>query len=262
MKKKPIFPAWYNKFPAWEKTEIESHFEPENNQVNTSFLKQPVPLKKLFFRRSEGEPLEYILGHCHVDQLTLKTDPRALIPRAETETLTRRFADRVPDLPPGPLVDCGTGTGFIAGWLCQSTQRRVLATDAYLPAIKLAAENRELNGWNLKLVGADRLGPLHLKLAGIVANLPYVKSEEKLADSVEKYEPDLAVNLPPSGINFYLTFLRQSHTRLKKGGELWLEGTKQLFDELLEQSTDRLTWKNYTLRKDSFGRCRYLTFTR
>ncbi|HEX6491312.1 MAG TPA: hypothetical protein VF002_08045, partial [Gaiellaceae bacterium] len=44
----------------------------------------------LLERRARREPLAYILGHWGFRRLTLKTDPRALVPRPETEIVVER----------------------------------------------------------------------------------------------------------------------------------------------------------------------------
>ncbi|MGH9007104.1 MAG: hypothetical protein ACRDV6_05230, partial [Acidimicrobiales bacterium] len=44
-------------------------------------------VRELAERRGSGEPLQYVLGHWPFRQLDLLVDPRALIPRPETEWL-------------------------------------------------------------------------------------------------------------------------------------------------------------------------------
>lgn len=260
MKKKPIFPAWYNKYPAWEKEEIKAHYEPETETVTSPFISATLSPEELFNRRLEGEPLEYILGHCHVDQLTLKIDSRALIPRPETETLVRRFVDHARALPPGPVVDCGTGSGFIAGWLAENLERRVIATDLELDALELAAENKSMHGWAVDLVAANLLAGLELELAGIVANLPYVEDSENLTPAVAAYEPKTALFPREQPVEFYRRFLHQAYDRLKPGGELRLEGTEALFQPLVEELDKTYPDSQYDLREDNFDRIRFLIF--
>ena len=49
-------------------------------------------------RREQREPLAYILGEWGFRRLTLKTDPRALIPRPETEIVVERALDHIRDV--------------------------------------------------------------------------------------------------------------------------------------------------------------------
>ncbi len=47
-------------------------------------------LEPLLARREAREPLAYVLGEWGFRRLTLKTDPRALVPRPETEIVVER----------------------------------------------------------------------------------------------------------------------------------------------------------------------------
>ena len=49
-----------------------------------------VAARELVARRARREPLQYVLGEWGFRRLTLTVDPRALIPRPETEILVER----------------------------------------------------------------------------------------------------------------------------------------------------------------------------
>ncbi|HAB30448.1 MAG TPA: hypothetical protein DCE19_06995, partial [Gemmatimonadetes bacterium] len=49
--------------------------------------------KPLLRRRAGREPLQYIIGRTGFRELELKTDPRVLIPRPETEVLVQEVLD-------------------------------------------------------------------------------------------------------------------------------------------------------------------------
>jgi len=244
--------------PAWEQREVAVHYEPEHNQLNTSFLSAPIPLQEAINRRKQGEPLEYILRHCHIDRITLKTDSRALIPRPETETMVRRFVERLDMLPPGPIVDCGTGSGFMAGWLSTRTDREIVATDFQKEPLSLARENRERSGWSFSLVRADRLCPIR-SLAGAVINLPYVNSDsERLSTSVRDHEPHGALFPDEDLRSFYRELLHQVDEKLLTSGEVWLEGDEHLFEQLRTAGILKEISLKSSIFSDTYNRPRFL----
>lgn len=261
-RKRTARPRWLSDVPAWEHREVRRHLDPSTNCLRTDHRTGPIPLGQAHQRRREGEPLEYILGHVHVGPVTLRVDERALIPRPETETLVRRVAQRTDRLPPGPLVDCGTGTGFIAGWMEISTDRPVVAVDKYERPLSLAAENRALNDWTFPLVHGDRLGSIGGPVSGVVANLPYVLPDaEELNFYVREYEPSEAYRLTENPIEFYGILIRQARRCLAPHGELWLELDAGLLDRLVPDAVGS-GWKQPRIHEDLRTRPRFLQLIR
>ncbi|MCH7891661.1 MAG: peptide chain release factor N(5)-glutamine methyltransferase, partial [Gemmatimonadetes bacterium] len=118
--------------------------------------------KPLLRRRASREPLQYIIGRAAFRQLELKTDPRVLIPRPETEVLVQEVLDwasagagsvgrvwdggagRVGDGGAGRVWDMGTGTGAVALSLAaEGAWTKVVATDVSPEALSVAAHNAE-----------------------------------------------------------------------------------------------------------------------
>ena len=107
-------------------------------------------------RRVAGEPLQYVLGSWSFRSMEVLVDPRALIPRPETEQVVevaleelRRLGHSRPLSDPlgtetstQLVVDLGTGTGVIALSLALESGARVWATDLDPDALALASENR------------------------------------------------------------------------------------------------------------------------
>ena len=169
-------------------------------------------------RRAAGEPIAYIRGFKEWRSLRVLTDPRALIPRPETELLAdatmAEIAERLTrDTEPVVAWEVATGSGAIA--VAMAIRFRpalalgrlaLIASDASPEALELAAENLALHGVSrlVTLACADLLGPAGDSLPRpdvVAANLPYVASAE--VDSRQGslgYEPRIALDGGPDGL--------------------------------------------------------------
>ena len=182
-------------------------------------------------RLAEGEPLQYVLGEWDFRTLTLKCDPRALIPRPETEELVTRALARLKGAEMPFVVDVGTGTGAIILSLAREFKGPgvFLGTDVSPDAIALAQENAARCGLaeRVKLVIADGLddfdepGVVDL----IVSNPPYVCSAvcDTLDPRVRDHEPRLALDGGSEGLDFYDRYLGDALNILKPGGAILFE---------------------------------------
>ena len=65
--------------------------------------------RELVARRAAREPLAYVLGEWGFRRLTLRVDPRVLIPRPETEVLVERCLELIADRAEPAVLDIGTG---------------------------------------------------------------------------------------------------------------------------------------------------------
>jgi release factor glutamine methyltransferase len=143
-------------------------------------------------------PLQYLLGEWEFLGRTFRVDPRALIPRLETEGIVEAARAAAPAA--RALADLGTGSGILAVTLAlERPLSRVLAIDRSPAALALAVENARRHGVSgrVKAVASDWLSafaprPL-FDLA--VANPPYVPVAEAphLSKTVSDFEPPLAL---------------------------------------------------------------------
>ena len=154
-------------------------------------------VRELVARRARREPLQYVLGEWGFRRLTLAVDPRALIPRPETETLVERALARLAERRSPRVLDAGTGSGAVALAIAdEHPGARVTGIDVSPEALALAAENVARTGLRIELANHDFLtglppGPWD----AVVSNPPYVRRGElrELEPEVRDWEPRVAL---------------------------------------------------------------------
>jgi len=178
--------------------------------------------RELVARRATREPLAYVLGEWGFRRLTLRVDPRVLIPRPETEVLVERCLELIADLVEPAVIDIGVGSGAIALAIAdEHPGARVSGTDTSQDALAVAAENMARTGLPVDLVQ----GPVFAGLPGpfdlVVSNPPYVAHEDvaTLPPEVGEHEPRGA--LIESGATAAIA--RDALARLVPGGALAFE---------------------------------------
>jgi release factor glutamine methyltransferase len=207
-------------------------------------------------RRATGEPVAYIRGLKEFHGLAFSVDPRALIPRPETEGLVvagvaefrRRLAARPGEAGSGPdggggdpvrVADVGTGSGAIAVALAVEMRRRrvsmgrhvtIAATDVSPDALDLARENAvgHAAADGMRFIEADLLPPVlpddGAPFDVVVANLPYVRSDAidglPIAAS---FEPRSALDGGADGLDLIRALLSRLPEALAEDGVALLE---------------------------------------
>ncbi len=154
-------------------------------------------LERLVARRERREPLAYVLGEWGFRRLTLKVDPRVLVPRPETEVVVERCLALIRDIDEPRVLDIGTGSGAIAFAIADEHENaRVTGIDVSPDALEVAAENARNTGLIVDLVKWDLFdglpaGPWDL----VVSNPPYVRADEIdfLEPEVRDWEPRVAL---------------------------------------------------------------------
>lgn len=181
------------------------------------------PLRELVRRRGNGIPLQHLLGTVEFCGRTFKSDPRALIPRPETEQLVER-ALTYPA--PSSVLDVATGSGVIALTLAlERPDAAVTVTDISPEALCLAKENAALLGVErIVFHEADLMPPGDGNFDLITANLPYIPAGEIPSLSREvRNDPILALDGGPGGLDLIGRLAPLAIQRLNSGGRLLLE---------------------------------------
>lgn len=133
-------------------------------------------------------PEEYTDGSVLFCGQRFSVDPRALIPRFETEELVKYCTKLLGELPEIQyIVDIGTGSGIIPISLIKKVPRKlqVVATDMSPDALALAEDNATKLGCDITFLHGDLLLPVQSYFSDgipesllITANLPYVREIE------------------------------------------------------------------------------------
>jgi release factor glutamine methyltransferase len=223
--------------------------------------------KPLLRRRASREPLQYIVGRTGFRQLDLKTDPRALIPRPETEGLVQEVLDwaSTKEGSVGRVWDMGTGTGAVAFSLAaEGACTKIVATDVSPEALSVAADNAERcdPGGLVELREGSLFEPLAQgeSFDVIVSNPPYIADGEKeeLQPEVRNWEPPEALFAGEEGLDVIRELVAGAPERLSAGGLLALECG-------LGQAERVAAWVNATgafaevwIRTDLAGRPRFV----
>jgi release factor glutamine methyltransferase len=190
---------------------------------------QLAELRPLVKRRAAREPLQYIIGWTEFYGLKIKVDPRALIPRHETEELVELIVERL-DAPPKRILDLGTGSGALALALAfKYPEAVVTAVDQNAEALELAAENAEaleLSG-RIKFLEGSWFEPLaeRAQFDLIVSNPPYLtEGEMQTAEpEVVGHEPHSALVSGNDGLDDLRIIIGGAPKYLADGGLLAME---------------------------------------
>ena len=190
---------------------------------------QLTDLRSMVKRRASREPLQYIIGITEFYGLTLKVDPRALIPRHETEELIELIVERL-EAPPKRILDLGTGSGAIALALASRySDAEVTATDQSEEAITLAKENAiALNlSSRVTFIKGNWFEPLDegARFDLIVSNPPYLTEAEMQTAEPEviDHEPHSALASGQEGLDDLGLLFRSVSNHLAEGGVMALE---------------------------------------
>jgi release factor glutamine methyltransferase len=232
--------------------------------------------EELVRRRIRHEPVAYLVGYKPFFGLDITVDNRVLIPRPETEILLERVLAYTKKLAASGQVphiaDVGTGSGALAVALAVNLPEAcVYALDISDDALAVAEQNvwRYGVGEQVQLLPGYLLAPLRAPVHIIVANLPYIASQDlaKLPCEVREHEPIVALDGGPDGlavIRKLFDSLADPETRLQKlrpDGRIYLEigydqgpGTKALAEEALPGS-------RVEVLKDYAGRDRVVMVT-
>jgi release factor glutamine methyltransferase len=205
-------------------------------------LDQPLTEKEvsgyraLIRRRLQREPLQYITGIQEFWSIDFVVDPRALIPRPETELLVehalRLLKPAAESKSQGPkILDLGTGCGTLAVSLAKEIPTaQIWATDKSQGALELARLNAQRHSVSdrIQFKEGDLWEPLMnlgITFDIILSNPPYVASEayKELPPEVRDYEPRSALNGGDGGTYYIERIITEAPYFMKPKAWIMLE---------------------------------------
>ena len=209
--------------------------------------------RNLIIRRSNKEPIAYILKRKEFWSKDFIVNRDTLIPRPETELLSQSVID-IYKSKKISILDIGTGTGCILlSILGELKKSKGIGIDISKKAIDVAIANSKKHN----LSGRAKFYVRELneffgqKFDLIVSNPPYIKNCElkNLTDDIKKFEPKIALDGGNDGLDVIKKVIYKSKTILKKLGTLALEiGNKQHYK--VSQILEDQGFRNRILLKD------------
>jgi release factor glutamine methyltransferase len=178
-------------------------------------------------RCAAGEPLAYILGRRAFYDREFVVSPAVLIPRPETELLLEEALGNVRSRPQATVVDVGTGSGALAVTLAANCpQAQVYATDISPEALAIAQKNAAIHHAQVTFLQGSLLRPLidqSVQVDVVMANLPYIASDDVPALDVSRYEPLLALDGGADGLDLIRKLVNQIPAVCRPQGLVLLE---------------------------------------
>ena len=227
-------------------------------------------MRPLVKRLGNGEPLQYVLGHQDFYNLRLKIDPRALIPRPETEELVEWICTELGsesfDSSVAKLWDIGTGSGCIALAIKNAYPAlEVLSSDNSTDALALAKENAELIALDVNFFEHDftkllkATAPQQLDI--IVSNPPYIHPNElnTVDKHVHNWEPHSAL-YTDNILSVYQCIANQAKEHLKVYGHIYLELNPLIASDIAQLFNEQIG--HAEIKKDIADKERFLKVTR
>ncbi|MEW6328125.1 MAG: peptide chain release factor N(5)-glutamine methyltransferase [Thermodesulfobacteriota bacterium] len=222
-------------------------------------------LAGLIRERTKRKPLQHILGEQEFWSLSFRVTPEVLIPRPETEILVEAVLNTVKKqgIPPDDLtiLDLCTGSGILAIVLARELPGAdIYAVDISKETLSVAQENarRHKVSDSITFLRGDLFAPLAgqgVSFDLIVSNPPYISGEmfPELLPEVRDYEPRLALDGGPDGLDVIRKIIIQSAAHLKLGGWLFLEIGDGQGARVLKEFERRKAFGNVSIIRDYCG---------
>ncbi len=183
-------------------------------------------MEELIRRRLERRPLQYLLGETFFCGRRFLSDPRALIPRPETELLCE-WAVSLFNHRPGPrILDLCCGSGCIGLTLkADLPDAQVTLSDLSAEALELARKNAAQLSLDVSFRQGDLLEPFAPGTFDLIAcNPPYIPSGDcKDLQPELHFEPFMALDGGADGLSFYRRVIPDAFQILAPGGFLLME---------------------------------------
>ena len=183
--------------------------------------------KEFISRRSQNEPVAYILQEKEFWSKNFFVNYDTLIPRPETELMVEKLV-KIFYKKKISILDMGIGSGCILiSLLSELKKSRGIGIDISKKALIIAKKNIERHKMQnkIRLFNKSLDSKFYKKFDLIVSNPPYIRSLEilRLAEDIKKYEPRIALDGGNDGLDLIKKVIYKSKYILKVKGMLALE---------------------------------------
>jgi len=186
----------------------------------------PGTFAPLLARRLAHEPIAYITGTRAFWTIELSVGPGVLVPRADSETLLDAAVDHFTIRAPARILDLGTGPGtLLLAALAEWPTATGVGIDQSDTALDFARRNAVALGVadRASFAQGDWAEGLVETFDLILANPPYIGTDESLPREVAEHEPGAALFAGTDGLADYRRLVPQLRTVLAPGGAAILE---------------------------------------
>lgn len=196
-------------------------------------------------RRSNGDPLQYILGKWEFMGLPFYVGEGVLIPRPETEMLVEYALDFLKDKKNPVVIDLCSGSGCIAISVAKHLPNaQVYAVEKSDLAFPYLKKNIWLNCvFNVSAVHGDifdRTLLSEIKPDLILSNPPYIRSSEIASlQSEVRNEPSMALDGGEDGLIFYREIANSWLDRLGTGGAIAVECAEDQTEDIIRMFSEK-----------------------
>lgn len=192
--------------------------------------------KKLLIRRSQNEPIAYILRKKEFWSKNFFVSSDTLIPRPETELMVEKLVQIYKEKKIS-ILDIGTGSGCILiSLLSELKNSKGVGIDISKKALIIAKKNLVKHKMQnkIKFLNKSLDSKFNRKFDLIVSNPPYIRSNEikYLNDDIKKYEPRIALDGGNDGLDLIKKVIYKTKYNLKVNGMLALEIGNEQFKKV------------------------------
>jgi len=215
-------------------------------------------------RRSNGEPVAYIIEEKGFYGFSFKVKPGVLIPRPETELIVdevlkdikikHTHSDKI------RILDLGAGTGCIGLSIAKNNSSiELISVEKSVEAFEILKQNVELlnleSQVQLILNDVDNLNPLDLGVFDyIVSNPPYIaENDPEVEPMVKRFEPSEALFTEDNGLKFLKSWAQKFRGSLKVGGLIYMEMGYKQGQQIVKYYSEELKYSDAIILKDLSG---------
>ena len=205
-------------------------------------------------------PIQYLIGYVNFYGYKINVNEDVLIPRYETEFLVEKTIKYYKELfnKKVKVLDIGTGSGAISVVLKKEIDCDITGCDISKKALEVAKNNAKCNDLNINFIESDIFSNINDKYDIIISNPPYISKDEIIMESVDKYEPHLALYADDNGLYFYKKILSEAKKYLNDKFLIAFEIGYLEASSIVDIIKDYFNDVKVSVEKDLSGKDRYI----